>query len=173
MRRSLLGVLLWACVFLVQTPAAAQTPDASTPAQEEACIKYEGEGARQGLCIAYCEAQDCDTTKDSNAACATIAERFVAYSVKKGYAKGPKDKPTISCKVTACSADDTLYCGGKEQDCDVTGDGVCEQICTAKFEGVTPKNEPLCSVAVFCKKCVGGGRRLPRTRPKPGPPALE
>ncbi len=156
MRRSLLGVLLWACVFLVQAPAAAQTPDASTPAQEEACIKYEGEGARHGLCIAYCEAQDCDTTKDSNPSCATIAERFIAYSVKQGYTKGVKDKPTISCKVTACSVDDTLYCGGREQDCDLTGDGVCEQVCTRKFEGVNQDNKPLCTITPACKKCVGG-----------------
>jgi hypothetical protein len=156
MRRLLFGVLLLACTFLVPTPASAQTPDASTPAQEEACTKYEGEGARQGLCIAYCEAQDCDNTKDSNPSCGTIAERFIAYSVKQGYAKGVKDKPVISCQVTACTDNDALYCGGREQDCDLNGDGVCEQICTAKFEGFIAENKPLCSVAMECKKCVGG-----------------
>ncbi len=35
-------------------PAAlAQTPDGTTPAEEEACDKYVGEGARHGLCIAF------------------------------------------------------------------------------------------------------------------------
>ena len=155
MRRTLLSLgLVAACILLVQSSAAAQTPDASTPAEEEACTKYEGEGARQGLCIAYCEAQDCDATKESNPSCKAIAERFIAYSVRQGYVKSPKEKPAISCQVTACSADDVAYCAGHEIDCN-TGDGVCEQICTATFAGLDGDGGALCKKAPECKQCVG------------------
>lgn len=155
MHRLFVGLVLAIGVFFVPSSATAQTQDGFTPAEEEACTKYEGEGARHGLCIAYCEAQDCDITKGSNPSCSTIAERFITYSVKQGYAKGSKDKPVISCKVTACSGEDVQYCGGREQDCDVNGDRVCEQICTATFEGFNAKAEPLCGVAPKCEKCVG------------------
>jgi hypothetical protein len=151
MCRPLVAVFFGLGVLLLGSPAFAQTPDSFTPAVEEACTKYEGEGARQGLCIAYCEAQDCDNTKDSNPSCGTIEERFIAYSVRQGYVKGPKDKPVISCKVTACSKDDIGFCGGREQDCSVGG--MCTQICTATFEGFNSDNKPLCSVAPPCKKC--------------------
>jgi len=155
MCRPFVVVLFGIGILALGTPASAQTPDSFTPAVEEACTKYEGEGARHGLCIAYCEAQDCEATKDSNPSCSSIVESFISYSVKKGYVKGPKEKPTISCKVTACTPEDAQLCGGRERDCDITGDGVCEQICSATFEGFSQKNEPLCSVAPACKKCVG------------------
>lgn len=153
MRRLPVVVLFGIGVLFVGTPASAQTPDSFTPAVEEACTKYEGEGARHGLCIAYCEAQDCNNTKDSNPSCATIAERFISYSVRQGYVSGPKELPVISCSVTACSKDDFAFCGGKEIDCAI--DGTCQQICTASFQGFTSDGKPLCSVAPLCKKCVG------------------
>jgi len=155
MRRMLTVVVFGLGACLLGSPASAQTPDSFTPAVEESCTKYEGEGARHGLCVAYCEAQDCDNTKGSNPSCSTIAERFIAYSVRQGYSKGPKDKPAISCKVTACTADDAKFCGGRELDCDVTGDKICEHVCSATFEGVNSKGDPLCSVTPPCKKCVG------------------
>ena len=153
MRRPLVAMLFGIGILLAAPPAFAQTPDSFTPAVEEACTKYEGEGARHGLCIAYCEAQDCDNTKDSNPSCSTIAERFISYSVRQGYVKGPKEKPVIACKVTSCTAEDAKYCGGKEMDCSI--DGTCQQICTATFQGTGPKGEQLCSVAPACKGCVG------------------
>jgi len=152
MRRPLVAMLFGIGILLAATPAFAQTPDSFTPAVEEACTKYEGEGARHGLCIAYCEAQDCENTKDSNPSCSTIAERFISYSVRQGYVKGPKEKPAIACKVTSCTPEDAKYCGGKEFDCSI--DGTCQQVCTSTFQGFGPKDEPLCSVAPLCKKCV-------------------
>jgi hypothetical protein len=131
-------------------PAGAQTPDGQTPAEEEACTKYEGEGARHGLCIAYCEAQDCEKV-GGDQSCMSIQERFIEYSVKKGYAKGPKDKPAISCSVTACTADDASFCGGQERDCQV--DGACVEVCTATFAGLDSTGQPLCR-KVACAKCV-------------------
>lgn len=147
-----LSVVFVLMLFLV--PAAfAQTPDTQTPAEEEACDKYVGEGARYGLCIAYCEAQDCDNTKFSNPSCSTIAERFIAYSVKQGYVKGPKDKPVITCRVSACTPDDVKYCGGVERDCDTNGDRICEEICTSRLVGFSGE-KPLCEQTP-CRKCVG------------------
>jgi len=143
-------VLFGIGVLIVGTPAFAQTPDSFTPAVEEACTKYEGEGARHGLCIAYCEAQDCDNTKDSNPSCSAIEERFVAYSVKQGYVKLPKEKGAINCRVTACSKDDVAFCGGLERDCAI--DGVCQSICTATFQGFKD-NVALCSPGPKCAKC--------------------
>lgn len=143
-------------LFLLLVPSAfAQTPDANTPAVEEACTKYEGEGARHGLCVAYCEAQDCDNTKFSNPSCSTIAERFIVYSEKQGYAKGPSEKSAINCKVTACTSDDVQLCFGTEIDCDTNGDRICEHICTSTVVGFQD-GKVVCSAPVKCSDlCVG------------------
>jgi hypothetical protein len=153
MRRVVVTLMLAIGILVLSSPAVAQTPDGTTPATEEACTKYEGEGARQGLCIAYCEAQDCDATKFSNPSCAGIAERFIAWSVKKGYVASPKEKPTISCKATACTTEDIKYCGGQERDC-LNSDGACEAKCTSTFEGFNPGGVPICAL-IKCKECVG------------------
>jgi hypothetical protein len=45
-------------------PAAAQTPDGETPANEGVCNGLKAPGVTNGLyglCVAYCEAQDLDT----------------------------------------------------------------------------------------------------------------
>jgi len=57
------GITLALCLVGI---AGAQTPDAQTPAEEEACDKYKDEGARYGLCVAYCEAQDCESRQARN-----------------------------------------------------------------------------------------------------------
>ena len=55
MKHRHLGLLMMALgVLLATVPVAAQTPDGETPAEEQACDKYQGEGARYGLCVAYC-----------------------------------------------------------------------------------------------------------------------
>jgi hypothetical protein len=129
-----------------------QTPDESTPAAEEVCEKYKGEGARHGLCIAYCEAQDCDGAFRGDASCESLAQNFIDWSVKKGYAKGPSPRHTISCRPTACTPEDALYCRGEERDC--TLDGECTAVCTSTFEGLNPDGKPLCSTIVKCGRCV-------------------
>ena len=155
MRRVVVILTLAIGILVVVSPAVAQTPDGNTPATEEACTKYEGEGARQGLCIAYCEAQDCENTKLSNPSCDAIAEQFIAWSVKKGYVKGPKEKgSTIACTVTACTPEDIKYCDGQEREC-VSSDGGCESTCSSTFEGFYPGGIALCSKPRACKKCVG------------------
>ena len=129
-----------------------QTPDEETPAEEQACDKYLGEGARYGLCVAYCEAQDCDDLKKGDESCLNIAQNFIDWSVKKGYVKGPKGV-TIDCKVKACSQQDMLLCKGVEIDCFLEGE--CTPICTRTFLGFFPgSDKPMCMDATPCKKCV-------------------
>ena len=43
------------------------TPDESPPAEETVCEDAGLVGAAYGLCVAYCEANDCDTFPDSEA----------------------------------------------------------------------------------------------------------
>lgn len=156
-KKPAIGLLIAAMgfVLLIVIPLAAQaqTPDGETPAEEEACDKYVGEGARHGLCIAYCEAQDCELFKDDES-CRRIQRNFINYSVKKGYSKGmPKPgKATIDCSVTGCTPEDIKLCRGKERDCWV--DGECTAICTRTFEGFSSEGKPLCSLGKICKKCV-------------------
>jgi len=148
---SVVGVFILALVSIL--PAMAQTPDEETPAEEKACEKYKGEGARYGLCVAYCEAQDCDELLRGDESCVNLAQKFIDWSVKKGYVKGPKHRETISCKVTACTYQDTKFCGGRERDCTI--DGVCTPICSRTFEGLNNEGKPLCSAGDRCTHCVG------------------
>jgi len=132
--------------------ASAQTPDGETPAEEESCTKYEGEGARHGLCIAYCEAQDCEGIKGDES-CERIERNFITYSQKKGYTpiKPKPGRETIDCRVSACTSDDIRLCGGKERDCVI--DGECTATCTSTFEGYTEDGKPLCAPGPKCKIC--------------------
>jgi hypothetical protein len=43
------------------------TPDESPPAEETVCEDAGLRGAAYGLCVAYCEANDCDAFPDSEA----------------------------------------------------------------------------------------------------------
>jgi hypothetical protein len=58
--------------------AIAQTPDGSTPAEEDVCTNAGLTGAAWGLCNAYCEAMDCDSPAPnaSPVACAAVLSRF-------------------------------------------------------------------------------------------------
>jgi len=133
--------------------AQVATPDGSTPAQEEACDKYKGEGARHGLCVAYCEAQDCDLIKPgTDASCDRIRARFVEASVKSGFALAPKGKEkVIDCKAVKCTAEDRQYCGG--QDVDIILDGACTAACTATVISFTD-GKPTCQSIGKYEKCV-------------------
>ena len=51
------------------------TPDGSPPAQEATCEGAGLRGAALGLCVAFCEANDCDTYPDS-VACDVLRENY-------------------------------------------------------------------------------------------------
>jgi len=71
--------LLSAAILLVTSgalPAHADgTPDGETPAQEEVCDDAGLMGAAFGLCIAFCEANDCDL-HPTDQACQVLRARF-------------------------------------------------------------------------------------------------
>ena len=50
--------------------------------------------------------------------------------MKKGYVPDPKEAPTISCRITACTHEDMRYCGTRDN-CDTNGDRMCEDILRA------------------------------------------
>jgi len=51
------------------------TPDQSPPAQENVCEEAGLKGAAYGLCVAYCEANDCDEFPDKEA-CSRLLENY-------------------------------------------------------------------------------------------------
>jgi len=62
---------------LLAASARAQTADGSPPAEETICEDAGLLGAAYGLCVAFCEANDCDLTPD-----ATACERLRANYAK-------------------------------------------------------------------------------------------
>jgi hypothetical protein len=72
MRLRLPLYVMLAFAALAATPTASRafgdgTPDGSPPAEETVCDDAGLTGAAYGLCVAYCEANDCDTCPDSEA----------------------------------------------------------------------------------------------------------
>lgn len=59
------------------TSVAQGTPDGVTPAVEAVCSKVKGAG--YGLCVAYCEANDCDLEPGSRE-CARLRENYTAIT---------------------------------------------------------------------------------------------
>lgn len=66
---------------LIAAPALALaygdgTPDEQPPAEEQVCDPAAGlKGAAYGLCVAYCEANDCETQPDKHA-CTVLLNNF-------------------------------------------------------------------------------------------------
>lgn len=56
--------------------SVAETPDGATPAEESACDGFKGRA--YGLCVAYCEAMDCDdpAVHADEEACETVGAKF-------------------------------------------------------------------------------------------------
>jgi hypothetical protein len=73
--------VLTACIaFALGTPATSLafgdgTPDESPPAEELVCEDAGLLGAAFGLCVAFCEANDCDAFPDSPA-CDVLRDKY-------------------------------------------------------------------------------------------------
>ena len=158
MKKGLGSIGIGLClVFLLlgaSVPISAETLDGVTPAEETACTKYEGEGARYGLCIAYCEAQDCDLYKE-DLSCQRIKDNFITYSKKKGYVEGNAKygKTTIDCLELECNKEDIDYCGGKEIDCIDPTSKECISKCSSKYYG-HDNGLPVCVKQGICLQCI-------------------
>jgi len=94
--RTLMTLIVFSLVFSVGFAASAKTPDGETPAEETVCDGLEG--AQYGLCTAYCEAMDCDSSepKASDAACERVRSNFITNA---GGGTGP---PCHACSICPC-----------------------------------------------------------------------
>jgi hypothetical protein len=74
------AVLLLGLALLASPVAYAEgTPDGETPAEEDICTKWGFTGKVQGLCKAFCEAMDCDssTPQASERACGRVLDNIM------------------------------------------------------------------------------------------------
>lgn len=70
------GTLARLCGQSLASPLK-KTPDGQTPAEEDVCDVYRGEGPAFGLCNAFCEAQDCDAPgRKNDTACLQLRDNF-------------------------------------------------------------------------------------------------
>ncbi len=74
------ALALMAAVAIASTPVGALaygdgTPDEQPPAEEPPCDAAGLRGAAYGLCIAYCEANDCEIQPDK-VACDRLRENY-------------------------------------------------------------------------------------------------
>ena len=70
----------FASIVLLSPPSYAQTADGQTPAEEHVCDGNTG--ALWGLCVAYCEAMDCDYAfpHASDTACDHVLANYLKKS---------------------------------------------------------------------------------------------
>jgi hypothetical protein len=81
MRRKLSFWSMLCCTASLAAAGAALaigdgTPDGSPPAEETVCENAGLRGAAYGICVAYCEANDCDTFPDAKA-CSQLFDNYV------------------------------------------------------------------------------------------------
>ena len=101
MRIHLVLAGLSAC--LVAAVAAAGTPDGSTPAEETICESLRGAtpGLR-GLCVAYCEAQDCDGPEAALAGECVPASRRLLELYERRRRAGDPPMPCVAPPPSEC-----------------------------------------------------------------------
>ncbi len=99
-------IFLALTLILTPTAAGAQTPDSETPAVEFHCNDYSGRA--YGICVAWYEAMDCDSselTKASQVAC----DKLRVTLNNLGVDASPSGESTIPCP---CFGDlDTVFNG--------------------------------------------------------------
>lgn len=88
--------------FSSSVAVAGQTPDGKTPANEDVCDPVRAAGVTKGLyglCVAFCEAQDCEATIDGigevtfDTACQSSSVRIYEKYAER---KAPED-PALPC----------------------------------------------------------------------------
>jgi len=93
-----IGLIVLSLVFFY-VPAFAQTPDGETPANEGTCdTLFGGTPGLYGLCVAYCEAQDCTDENVATGQCGAPNPRVLANYNKR---KLPSD-PDMPCVKASC-----------------------------------------------------------------------
>jgi hypothetical protein len=101
--------LSFLCVSMAMfaLPAAAQTPDGTTPANEDVCDNLaDATPGLYGLCVAFCEAQDCEATLDPATGEVTLEPscRPSSATLLENYFKkaGPADPQVPPCVKVPC-----------------------------------------------------------------------
>jgi hypothetical protein len=77
MHTLILGVAFASLLGTAGVVSAGGTYDGQTPAQEQVCDKVDLDAGAYGLCIAYCEATDCDL-RPNRRDCRIIRGNFAA-----------------------------------------------------------------------------------------------
>ena len=86
-----------AFLLLVAVPGFASTPDDMTPAEETVCDElHEATPGLFGLCVAYCEAQDCDFEDAISGQCSAPNPTLLDIYERK---RKPEDPP-MPCLVS-------------------------------------------------------------------------
>jgi hypothetical protein len=123
----LIAIAILITMSFIVVPTMAKTPDGNTPAEETVCDEAGLFGAAWGLCNAYCEAMDCDSSNPnaSDNACDKLFDKIVRLT---------GDVPL--CEVIDLCPDDPDktdpgQCGCGIPDTDSDGDGVadCRDLC--------------------------------------------
>lgn len=99
----------WTCFvllssLLVVATAHAKTPDGQTPAEETACdVMLDATPGLYGLCVAFCEAQDCDSIDQVvSGQCQAPSPRLLDLFDRKRAPSDP-EMPCLTPPTTACS----------------------------------------------------------------------
>lgn len=103
-------------LVLMTNEARSQTSDDETPAEESICDGLTG--AAWGLCNAYCEAMDCDSSSPeaNDQACTRVLENFERIT-----------GALPPCEEPVCSEEDISECGGHERICS-DGSRICSWV---------------------------------------------
>lgn len=144
-------VAVWA------VPSIAQTPDGETPAVETVCDPLKGATpGLYGLCVAYCEAQDCDSDQFLSGQCDSPNPKVLAnYDKKKR-----EGDPNIPCILPppSCPCFDAAKLGELGLvSCRVLGDSISlvgDRVVSRDNAGWRPANTktgapPQCNFANF------------------------
>lgn len=94
----LTGVL--SLLFVTSLTPAQGTPDGETPANEGICdLLVAGTPGLYGLCVAYCEALDCESPAESNSVqpipCNSPANQKILENYRKKMMPGDPDMPCV------------------------------------------------------------------------------
>ena len=77
--RTAAAILFAATVSIASNANAVNghgTPDEQPPAEEQVCEDAGLVGSAFGLCVAFCEANDCDSRTDDKHACSVLRDNY-------------------------------------------------------------------------------------------------
>ena len=85
---------LFLAALLTATIVSAKTPDGETPSVEDACDGLHGPA--YGLCVAFCEAQDCHLQTELDASCQQLLDNYIRLTGEE-----PPCRTSTICRSTA------------------------------------------------------------------------